>query len=156
MMESLEALRIVAEASRDTRLKGAARAAAESNGRLRKRKHALGTELVVVGGTGSDGSPRKSCEVHDGPSGQWRALPEMSVARSGCVAVCIDGNVYVVGGYGGRSFLKSAEMYDRSAGQWRALSDMSVARNGCAAIKSLFGRLYFIQWSWPSWSKALD
>jgi hypothetical protein len=69
VMESFEALRIVAQASRDSRLKGAARAAAESNGRLRKRNHALGTELVVVGGNDNDGSLLKSVEVYDGPSG---------------------------------------------------------------------------------------
>ena len=65
-------------------------------------------------------------------------MPEMSVARWGCAAVCIEGNVYVMGGNNGRSFLrsflKSAEMYDRSAGQWRALPEMSVARWGCAAV----------------------
>ncbi len=38
--ESFEALRMLAEASRYSRLKGAARAAAESDGRLCKRKHA--------------------------------------------------------------------------------------------------------------------
>jgi hypothetical protein len=49
--ESVEALRMFAEASRYSRLKGAARAAAESDGRLRKRKHASGGgELAVVGG----------------------------------------------------------------------------------------------------------
>jgi N-acetylneuraminic acid mutarotase len=58
----------------------------------------------------------------------------MSVARTGCAAVCIDGNVYVVGGFDGGSSLKSAEMYDASAGQWRALPEMSVARYGCAAV----------------------
>jgi hypothetical protein len=76
----------------------------------------------------------KSVEVYDVSAGQWRALPDMSVARAGCAAVCIDGNVYVMGGHDGRSFLKSAEMYDTSAGQWRALPGMSVARLGCAAI----------------------
>ena len=50
--ESLQALRMFAEASRYSRLKGAARAAAESDGRLRKCKHASGGELVVVGGFG--------------------------------------------------------------------------------------------------------
>ena len=60
-------------------------------------------------------------------------MPDMSVARIGCTAVCIEGNVYVVGGCGD-SYLKSTEMYDTSAGQWRALPDMSVARYGCAAV----------------------
>ena len=40
--ESVEALRVFAEAVRYSRLKGAARAVAESNGRLCKRKHASG------------------------------------------------------------------------------------------------------------------
>ena len=141
--ESFEAMRIVLEASRDSRLKGAARAAAESNGRLRKRKHALGTELVVVGGQGHDDSPLKSVEVYDGPSGQWRALPEMSLARQGCAAVCIEGIVCVVGGFDGRHSLKSAEMYDASARQWRALPDMSVARQSCAAV-CIDGNVYVV------------
>ena len=76
----------------------------------------------------------KSAEMYDASAGQWRALPDMSVARYGCAAVCIEGNVYVMGGYAGGSTLKSAEMYDTSAGQWRALPDMSVKRNACAAV----------------------
>jgi N-acetylneuraminic acid mutarotase len=135
--DSFEALRLFAEASRYSRLRGAARAAAESDGRLCKRKHASGGELVVVGGKGNDGSQLKSVEVYDVSAGQWRALPDMSVARSGCAAVCIDGNVCVMGGYSrynGGSTLTGAEMYDTSARQWRALPDMSVARRGCAAV----------------------
>jgi N-acetylneuraminic acid mutarotase len=133
VMESSEALRMFAEAVHYSRLKGAARAAAESDGRLRKRKHASGGELVVVGGKGN-GASLRSVELHDTSAEQWRALPDMSVARVACAAVCIDGNVYVMGGHNGRSFLKSAEMYDPSAGQWRALPDMSEARYGCAAV----------------------
>ncbi len=57
--ESSDALRILAEAVRYSRLKGSARAAAESDGRLRKRKHASGGELVVVGGYGSGGASLK-------------------------------------------------------------------------------------------------
>ena len=140
--ESLEALRMFAEASHYSRLKGAARAAAESDGRLCKRKHASGGELVVVGGQGS-GYSLKSAELYDVSAGQWRALPDMSVARRGCAAVCIDGNVYVMGGYDGGSHLKSAEMYDTSVGQWRALPDMSVARSGCAAV-CIEGNVYMM------------
>jgi hypothetical protein len=134
--ESFETLRIFAEASRLCRLEGAARAAAESDGRLRKRKHASGGELVVVGGDDYSGSYLKSVEVYDVSAGQWRALPDMSVARYGCAAVCIEGNVYVMGGNDGGTFFKSAEMYDTSAtsGQWRALPDMSVERSTCAAV----------------------
>jgi hypothetical protein len=141
--ESIEALRIFSGAVRYGRLKGAARAAAERNGRLRKRKHASGGELVVVGGFGIDcalnselalGSVEIITEMYDLSAGQWRALPDMSVERHACAAVCIDGNVFVVGGSDQKFVLKSAEMYDTSAGQWRALPDMSVEREGCAAV----------------------
>ena len=108
------------EASRDHRLTDAAHAAA----------------LVVVGG--HDGVDYlKSVEMYEVSARQWRALPDMSVARYDCCAACIDGNVYVMGGkrgWGGGCNLKSAEMYDASTGQWRALPDMSVARNGCAVV----------------------
>ena len=70
-------------------------------------------------------------------------MPDMSVARLGCAAVCIEGNMYVVGGEDGGSHLKSAEMYDTSAGQWRALPDMSVARLGCAAV-CIEGHVYVV------------
>ena len=58
-------------------------------------------------------------------------------------AVCIDGNVYVMGGHDRGSRLKSAEMYDTSAGQWRALPDMSVERSGCAAV-CIDGNVYVV------------
>ena len=60
--------------------------------------------------------------------------------------MCIDGNVYVVGGLGhdGRSYLKSAEMYDTtSARQWQALPEMTVARQGCAAV-CIEGNVYVV------------
>jgi hypothetical protein len=60
--ESHQALRMFAEASHHSRLKGAARAAAESDGRLCKRKHASGGGLVVVGGFGGcSGDPVSRC-----------------------------------------------------------------------------------------------
>ena len=141
VMESLEALRILVEANRDSQLRGAERAAAESDGRLRKRKHA--SKLVVVGGNAHGGSALRSAEMYDGSTREWRALPEMSVARRGCAAVCIGGNVYVVGGLNDGTYLKSAEMYDGSTRQWRALPEMSVARTGCAAV-CVEGNLYVV------------
>ena len=70
-------------------------------------------------------------------------MPDMSVERDGCAAVCIGGKVYVAGGWDGNSYLKSAEMYDTSEGQWRALPDMSVARDGCAAV-CIEGNVYVV------------
>ena len=90
--ESVEALRILADANRWSRLRGAERAAAESDGRLHKRKHASGGgsgELVVVGGEDDGSSDLKTAEMYDASAGQWQALPDMSVERptmTGCAA----------------------------------------------------------------------
>ncbi len=64
-------------------------------------------------------------------------MPEivMSVARHGCAAVCIDGNVYVVGGGSDAATkLSSMECYDPSASDWRTLPSMSNPRWYCAAV----------------------
>ena len=76
----------------------------------------------------------KSAEMYDTSAGLWRALPDMSVAREGCAAVCIDGNVYVMGGYDGATQLASMECYDPIASEWRTLPSMSSARWYCAAV----------------------
>ena len=74
---------------------------------------------------------------YDPSAEQWRALPKMSEARSGCKAVCIDGLVYVVGGVVDRddssSASASAECYDPHRQQWRKLPDMGIARAECVA-----------------------
>ena len=94
---------------------------------------------MVVGGQDSGDSYLKSAEMYDGATREWRALPEMSVAREGCAAVCMEGNVYVVGGRAGSSVLKSAECYDPVANEWRTLPSMSTSRWFCAAAVAELG-----------------
>ena len=139
--ESLEALGILAESSHYSQLKGAERAGAESDGRLRKRTHAFCGELVVVGGS-DGGSYLKSAEMYDTSAGQWRALPDMSVERWGCAAVCIEGHVYVVGGSDGTTRHASVECYDPIANEWCTLPSMSAARCFCAAAMGEMGRTH--------------
>jgi N-acetylneuraminic acid mutarotase len=72
--------------------------------------------------------------MYDTSAGQWRALPDMSVARNGCAAVCIEGNVYVAGGISDAGIvLASMECYDPIASEWRTLPSMSDTRWLCAA-----------------------
>jgi N-acetylneuraminic acid mutarotase len=57
------------------------------------------------------------------------------VARRGCTAVCIDGNVYVVGGGSdAATVFASMECYDPIANEWRTLPSMSNPRWYCAAV----------------------
>ncbi len=77
----------------------------------------------------------KSAEMYDTSVGQWRALPDMSEARNACAAVCIDGNVYVVGGGSGAATqLASMECFDPIANEWHTLPSMSNPRWYCAAV----------------------
>ena len=153
--ESSEAMRIVVDAQKYSQLKGVERAAVESGGLSRRRKHAMGGELVVVGGMGDNHSILKNAEMYNGLTGLWRAMPEMSVERRGCAAVCIEGSVYVVGGNNGRSDLRSAEVYDASVGLWHDLPEMSVARNGCVAV-SMEGGVYVMGGSDRSARKSAE
>jgi N-acetylneuraminic acid mutarotase len=99
----------------------------------------LERNVYVVGG--SDGSSAlKSAEMYDPSAGQWRAFPDMSVARHACAAACIDGNVYVVGGHDCTTRHASVECYDPIASEWRTLPSMSAARFLCAAAMGEIGR----------------
>ena len=66
-------------------------------------------------------------------------MPDMSVASSGCAAVCIEGNVHVVGGSDGGTKHASVECYDPIANEWRTLPSMSAARRYCAAAVGEMG-----------------
>jgi hypothetical protein len=94
--------------------------------------------VYVVGGWDGD-SRLKSAEMYDTSAGQWRALPDMSVARNGCAAVCIEGNVYVVGGSDGGTKQSSVECYDPIDNEWRTLPCMSAAKFHCAAAVGEMG-----------------
>jgi N-acetylneuraminic acid mutarotase len=63
----------------------------------------------------------------------------MSVARNGCAAVCIEGNVYVVGGSDGGTKQSSVECYDPIDNEWRTLPSMSAAKFHCAAAVGEMG-----------------
>ena len=71
-------------------------------------------------------------------------MPDMSVARNGCGAVCIDGNVYVIGGHDHGTNNASVECYDPIASDWRTLPSMSMsaARCYCAAAMGEMGRIH--------------
>jgi N-acetylneuraminic acid mutarotase len=48
--------------------------------------------------------------------------------------VCIEGNVYVMGGFDGAAKLASVERYDPVANEWHTLPSMSTARSFSAAV----------------------
>jgi hypothetical protein len=112
VLESFDALRILAEANRYSHLSGTERAKAESDGRLRKRKHARGAELVVPKRRVYAVRSCKSVDVYDASTEEWRTLPDMNVEKRNCAAVCIDGNVFVMGGQNRNCYLRNADKND--------------------------------------------
>eukprot|EP00957_Ditylum_brightwellii_P125990 9605661-Ditylum_brightwellii.AAC.1 len=68
----------------------------------------------------------------------------MSTKRSGCAAVGIGENLYVVGGRGRReNVLSSIEVFNIATRKWTFLPPMSIKRFGCAAV-GVGGNLYVI------------
>ena len=64
----------------------------------------------------------------------WTAAGSMSSARDWATATLLpSGQVLVVGGASGNSYLSSAELYDPSTGTWTATGNMSSARDAATA-----------------------
>jgi N-acetylneuraminic acid mutarotase len=68
-----------------------------------------------------------------GPSGsQWSVRAPLPVPRTDHVAVSLEGNVYVLGGFSG-STLARVDAYDPAADRWTRKADMLTARRNFAA-----------------------
>jgi len=119
---------------------------------------AVGQRVYVLGGTDKDelnppSSHRCRCDFHSGEaktsrllssvevfdfnSGEWmRGAPHMLQARTGAVAACVLGEVYVAGGNGGHldGYLSSSERFWPGSGTpWEPLPPMRGARADAAA-----------------------
>eukprot|EP00957_Ditylum_brightwellii_P192450 14651819-Ditylum_brightwellii.AAC.1 len=57
-------------------------------------------------------------EAYCPTSGQWTSLLPMQTKCSGCAAVSMGGNLYVMGGHDGSRYLLSVEVYSPTAGKW--------------------------------------
>lgn len=97
--------------------------------------------LYVCGGrdgTGPGTSVLKSAEQFDPETGIWTSLAEMSERRYGAVAVSVDDQLHVCGGYNGDQALSSVERYDPDRDQWDVLPDMDARRAGAAVVALRF------------------
>ena len=92
---------------------------------LRKRKMP-NAGLMVIGGQDLAHNFTASVECFDPSIERWQALPDMNVPRGGCAAACIDGIVYVAGGFSESESepLASAECFNPWTGVWKRLPDI--------------------------------
>ena len=86
--QSLDACRLLLRAL-SAQASGADRDGTGSGSLLRRRNRPADAGLVVVGGCGEGGARLASAECYDPSTRQWRALPDMSLARHCCAAAVL-------------------------------------------------------------------
>uniref|UniRef100_A0A8C4QD25 Kelch like family member 12 n=1 Tax=Eptatretus burgeri TaxID=7764 RepID=A0A8C4QD25_EPTBU len=100
--------------------------------------------LLVIGGFGSQQSPIDVVEKYDPKTQEWSLLPSIARKRRYVATVSLNGRVYAIGGYDGRSRLSSVECLDFTAdedGVWYSVAPMNV-RRGLAGATTLGDMIY--------------
>lgn len=97
--------------------------------------------------------PEASAYSYDFGTGQWSALPDLSVARGEHVSAVVEGRIYVIGGRVGGTPSASTfnehrdtsrmDIFDPETGTWSRGVDAPTARNS-AASAVIDGRIYIV------------
>uniref|UniRef100_G3PCE5 BTB domain-containing protein n=1 Tax=Gasterosteus aculeatus aculeatus TaxID=481459 RepID=G3PCE5_GASAC len=97
--------------------------------------------LYLAGGEFPDGSASREMWRYDPCFDSWMEMAPMNVARSELGLVMLDGFVYAVGGWEGRSRLDSVECYDPHTNSWQFKESVKMAVTSPAVV-ALDGLLY--------------
>ena len=90
-------------------------------------------EIVAVGGFTANGGNSARVDAYSIARNAWRRLPDLPLAVDHAAAASANGNVYVVGGYGGdRNPLKTVFVLGPDE-TWRRLPELPDARAAAAA-----------------------
>ena len=104
---------------------------------------ARGGEIVAVGGFTAGGGNSARADAYSIVRDTWRRLPDLPLSVDHAAATSANGNVYVVGGYGGdRNPLKTVFVLGRDE-SWRRLPELPDARAAAAAAIA-GGKLYVL------------
>ncbi|MFO0610349.1 MAG: hypothetical protein U0324_44730 [Polyangiales bacterium] len=121
----------------------------ERGGRPSARAFAVGawtgTELVVWGGIGDDGS-RGDGAAYDPAADRWRTLPSAGAPgrRANAVGVWTGAEMVVFGGFGDDGFRGDGARFDPAAGRWRALPSVGAPSPRARAVGVWTGREVFV------------
>ncbi|XP_036945433.1 kelch-like protein diablo isoform X1 [Acanthopagrus latus] len=97
--------------------------------------------LYLAGGEFPDGSASREMWRYDPCFDSWIEMAPMNVARSELGLVMLDGFVYAVGGWEGRSRLDSVECYNPHTNSWQFTESVKMAVTSPAVV-ALDGLLY--------------
>ncbi|XP_016114973.1 kelch-like protein 17 [Sinocyclocheilus grahami] len=97
--------------------------------------------LYLAGGEFPDGSASREMWRYDPCFDSWSEMAPMNVARSELGLVMLDGYVFAVGGWEGRSRLDSVECYNPQTNTWQFMESVKMAVTSPAVV-ALDGLLY--------------
>ncbi|CAK6964753.1 kelch-like protein 20 [Scomber scombrus] len=97
--------------------------------------------LYLAGGEFPDGSASREMWRYDPCLDSWMEMAPMNVARSELGLVMLDGFVFAVGGWEGRSRLDSVECYNPHTNSWQFTESVKMAVTSPAVV-ALDGLLY--------------
>ncbi|XP_035261598.1 kelch-like protein 20 isoform X2 [Anguilla anguilla] len=100
-----------------------------------------GSTLYLAGGEFPDGSASREMWRYDPCFDSWLEMAPMNVARSELGLVMLDGFVFAVGGWEGRSRLDSVECYNPNTNTWHFVESVKMAVTSPAVV-ALDGLLY--------------
>ena len=87
--------------------------------------------LMCLGGWHrKDGRRFRRAEVYNSNGNQWIRAAHTIANRVFAAAACLNGHVYVTGGFDGKRDLKTAERHDPVKNKWRRIASMRIARSG--------------------------
>jgi non-specific serine/threonine protein kinase len=104
---------------------------------------ALGDKIYVAGGFVPPGRTVAVVEVYDTASDSWARGPDLPVAVNHAMAVSLDGAVYVMGGYTGRTGLSepTPRAFALRSGRWEEVPPMPEPR-AAAGAAAIGGKVY--------------
>lgn len=108
-----------------------------ANTALMSLEKLLSPSIYVCGGWNPQQGPLAVVERWDPLAQVWESVSPMMMARRGCAAAVLGGQLYVVGGEAGESLgmkaVDAVERYDPVVGSWTAVTPMPTRRARCAA-----------------------
>ena len=91
---------------------------------------ATNEKVYITGGLGQGDNMLKSCEVYDKMTNEWYFIASLTVPRVHGSMVCVDGTLYVLGGYTRGVKNNTVECYDHEKGKWCVKTTLPSSKDG--------------------------